>query len=211
MARSRKYDDEALLESLRATFLELGPGASSQELASRAGVSEGTLFKRFGTKRRLFAQAMRMPPIEEQVWVTTMLSRPGRGSVESNVTELATSFMTYLDEIIPVMSMIMASGKMKPADLRALYADDEGPPPSLVRDRFAEYFAAERALGRLGAVDASTLADFLLGACFKHVHIRHHFGDFAEAETIEQAARRYARAVASWGSSQTERKIGATP
>lgn len=154
---------------------------------------------------------MRMPPIEEQVWVTTMLSRPGRGSVESNVTELATSFMTYLDEIIPVMSMIMASGKMKPADLRALYADDEGPPPSLVRDRFAEYFAAERALGRLGAVDASTLADFLLGACFKHVHIRHHFGDFAEAETIEQAARRYARAVASWGSSQTERKIGATP
>lgn len=211
MARPRKYDDEALLESLRATFLELGPGAPSQELASRAGVSEGTLFKRFDTKRRLFAQAMRLPPIEEQVWVTSMATRPGRGSVESNVTELATSFMTYLDEIIPVMSMIMASGKMRPADLRALYADDEGPPPSLVRDRFAEYFAAERALGRLGDVDARTLADFLLGACFKHVHVRHHFGDFAESETIEQAARRYARAVSGWGTSTTERKIGATP
>ena len=38
MARPQQFDNEALLESMRETFLDLGPGASTQELAKRAGV-----------------------------------------------------------------------------------------------------------------------------------------------------------------------------
>ncbi len=194
MARPRKYDDEALLESLRATFLELGPAASSQELAKRAGVSEGTLFKRFGTKRKLFVQAMRMPALEDQVWMESMPARVGKGSLESQVADLTLAFMGYISEIIPIMQTVMSSGKMKPRDLRAVIGDEDAP-PELVRDRFEVYFRGEIEAGRMRPLDTRTLADFLLGACLKHVHLLQYFGDLPGSETLEQASRRFARAV----------------
>lgn len=200
MARPRKYDDDTLLESLRSTFLELGPGASSQELAKRAGVSEGTLFKRFGTKRRLFAQAMRMPAIEDQAWLHSIQGRVGRGSFEAHVAELALAFMGYMAEIIPVMEIVMTSGKMRPSDLRGILGDEDAS-PIVVHRRFEAYFRGEMEAGRLRELDPRTLGDFLLGACLMHVHLRHHLGDLLEPETLEQAASRFARSVVQLGGS----------
>lgn len=194
MARPRKYDDDALLESLRATFFELGPGASSQELAKRAGVSEGTLFKRFGTKRKLFQQAMRMPALEEQVWMESMPLRVGKGSLEGQIADLALALMGYISEIIPIMQTVMSSGKLKPQDLRSVIGDEDVP-PDIVRDRFATYFRGEIAEGRMRPCDAHTLADFVVGACLKHVHLLHHFGELPNGDTLEQASRRFARSV----------------
>ena len=71
MARPRTIEDEDLLESIRATFLELGPSAPTNELAARASVSEGTLFKRFGNKRAMFVRAME-PPALEGPWYDDM-------------------------------------------------------------------------------------------------------------------------------------------
>ena len=194
MGRPRKYDDDALLESLRATFLELGPGASSQELAKRAGVSEGTLFKRFGTKRKLFVHAMRMPALEDQVWMESMPARVGKGSLESQVADLALAFMGYVSEVIPIMQTVMSSGKMKPHDLRGVIGDEDAP-PELVRDRFQAYFQGEIDAGRMRLLDTRTLSDLLLGACLKHVHLLQYFGDIHGSETLEQAGRRFARAL----------------
>ena len=53
-----KIPDSQILDAARAAFLELGPGASSAAIAQRAGVSEGLIFKRFGTKQCLFERSM---------------------------------------------------------------------------------------------------------------------------------------------------------
>jgi AcrR family transcriptional regulator len=58
MARTRTIPDEALLAAARMVFLRAGVSGSTKEIAERAGVSEATLFKRFGTKAELFFRAM---------------------------------------------------------------------------------------------------------------------------------------------------------
>lgn len=53
-----RVTDTHLLDSARALFLESGPEATAAAVAERAGVSEALLFKRFGTKERLFELAL---------------------------------------------------------------------------------------------------------------------------------------------------------
>lgn len=192
MSRPVKYEDEVLLESLRATFLALGPGAPSVELARRAGVSEGTLFKRFGTKRRLFELAMRLPPIEDQPWFHDLVELAGQGSLRSNLAGLAHSMMTYLAEVLPLVETLMSSG-FKPKDLQLL--DDEEHPARIIRRRVSGYLEREMKLGRMRKVDGETLADMLLGACFKHVHEQLHFGSLLSGETTEEVAQRIANFI----------------
>jgi AcrR family transcriptional regulator len=189
MSRPIKYEDEALLESLRATFLELGPGATSMELARRAGVSEGTLFKRFGTKRRLFELAMRLPPIEDQVWFRDLLQQAGQGSLHGNLAAFAHSMMTYLAEVMPLVETLMISG-FKPRDLPGLL-DDEAP-PQVIQAQVGKYLEREMKLGRMRRVDGLTLTDLLLGACFKHAYEQAHFAGLFGSETAAEVAERIA-------------------
>jgi len=196
MSRPIKYDDNVLLESLRATFLELGPAATSTELARRAGVSEGTLFKRFGTKRRLFELAMHISPIEEQEWFKSMLDRAGQGSLRTNLAELAHSLMTYITETMPILETLMTSG-FKPQDMLASMAErDQEPSPLVLQRRFEKYLEREMRLGRMRSVDSRTLADLLLGPCFKYVHLQAHFPGQLGNESAEHAAQRIADLIA---------------
>ena len=54
MARTRTISDEQILDAAQAVFLEQGPQATTSAIADRAGISEGTIFKRFPTKQALF-------------------------------------------------------------------------------------------------------------------------------------------------------------
>jgi AcrR family transcriptional regulator len=196
MSRPIKYDDDVLLESLRATFLELGPAATSAELARRAGVSEGTLFKRFGTKRRLFELAMHISPIEEQEWFKSMLDRAGQGSLRENLAELAHSLITYITETMPILETLMTSG-FRPQDMLASMSEkDQEPSPLVLQRRFEKYLEREMRVGRMRSVDSRTLADLLLGPCFKYVHLHAHFPGQLGNETAQHAAERIAGLIA---------------
>ena len=61
MAVPASSPDADRLDAAREVFVEKGPGASTREVARRAGVSEGVLFQRYGTKRDLFFAAMMIP------------------------------------------------------------------------------------------------------------------------------------------------------
>ncbi|MCU1279386.1 MAG: Transcriptional regulator, TetR family protein, partial [bacterium] len=60
MARPTTISDESILEAARAVFLEHGLAATTAEVAKRAGVAEGSIFKRFATKAELFKAAMKV-------------------------------------------------------------------------------------------------------------------------------------------------------
>jgi len=54
MARPTVIRDETIIDAAREVFLERGFGATTAEVAVRAGVSEGSIFKRFNSKVDLF-------------------------------------------------------------------------------------------------------------------------------------------------------------
>lgn len=185
MARPRSIDDEQLLDSLRTTFLELGPGASTQELARRAGVSEGTLFKRYGTKRRLFAAAMRLPEIEDIPGFADMASMAGKGSLEETLVQLALAMHGYLTALLPLIQMIAANGKLTPLDFRGLLGSDDQAPPFVARAAFRSLFEREIELGRLRRTDPEMLAVLFVGPIVHDCHLRNHFPEAMQGDASD--------------------------
>jgi AcrR family transcriptional regulator len=191
MARPKQFDDEQLLDSLRETYLELGPGASTQELAQAAGVSEGTLFKRFGTKRKIFMAAMRLPLLEDQVWYVQMLDRAGKGSFEAHLRDLARGGLEFASQVMPRMQMIIANGKLAHADVVCLVRDEpeDEPPPFLLLARFAKLFEIEMDLGRIRRADPVALASLFVGALFHDLHLRMQYPNDAREGSIAFGVR----------------------
>ncbi|MCA9576574.1 MAG: TetR/AcrR family transcriptional regulator [Sandaracinaceae bacterium] len=177
MARPQQFDSEALLESMRDTFLDLGPGASTQELAKRAGVSEGTLYKRFGSKLRMFIFALRLPQIEECEWFTSIPERVGKGSIEEHLAHIALGMHSYVSELMPCSQMIAANGKLEPKDFAKLLGKGEKAPPFMSIDAMTSYFQGEMKLGRVRACDPGGLARLFIGAVIHDVNLRLHFPD----------------------------------
>ena len=64
MARTLKITDEQTSEAAQATFLSQGFGASTAEIAEKAGISEASILKQFSTEKNLSIRAMRIsnPP-----------------------------------------------------------------------------------------------------------------------------------------------------
>ena len=58
MPRPVSIQDDVILRAAREIFLEKGWDATTSEIAAKAGVSHGIIFKRFKTKQALFQSAM---------------------------------------------------------------------------------------------------------------------------------------------------------
>ena len=87
-AATRGRTASAILEAARGAFAELGIDASVEEIASRAGVGMGTLYRRFPTKDALIDAVFedhldRIAAAAEQALEATM---PGRGCSTTSPT-----------------------------------------------------------------------------------------------------------------------------
>ena len=94
MSRPRTIDDAQILDVARKIFLERGMRASTASIARAAGVSEGTIFKRFDTKQELFFASMGLPrPIEA---ARLLAGRAGRGDVRTHLVEISVEIVAWL-------------------------------------------------------------------------------------------------------------------
>ncbi len=59
MARTTAIDDEKLLQAAREVFLEKGFNAKTTDIAKYAGISSGSIFRRYCDKETLFLEAMK--------------------------------------------------------------------------------------------------------------------------------------------------------
>jgi AcrR family transcriptional regulator len=159
VARPQTIPDEQILDAAREVFLAEGPGASTADIARRAGVSEGLLFKRFETKERLFVAAMgcRAPP-----WHAELERLAGKGDLRENLERLAAGVLEANDVAMPRLAMQWAA-KVSPG------ACPDGEPHSC-RDikLLAAFFEREIAAGRLRPCDSEVLARAFLGALLHH-------------------------------------------
>lgn len=109
MTRPKTISDEELLEVARRVFREQGHTASTREIARQAGISEGILYQRFGSKKDLFFASMApgepdiegvlgpQPPVEEaRVFLRNVLTRMARYFAE--IIPLALQVMTHPSE-----------------------------------------------------------------------------------------------------------------
>ena len=158
MGRPRSIDDESILKIARAVFLEQGFSATTAEIAQRAGISEGSIFNRFGSKRGLFKRAMQLS-IAEEPWLLALPERVGQGDVQSNLVEVGEQIVAFFRRMMPVMMMAWsnpAGGQRRPEDF------GPGKAPLIAIRAIGGYLEAEMALGRIRRVDAEILARALL-------------------------------------------------
>ena len=119
--RPRIFDSSALLTAAREVFLRRGLHATTEEVAVRAGVSEGLLYHRFGTKERLFREAMELPAgshpeclaalgAEAGANVREVLQRTALGLIEWGMMEMPLVMMSWSNRDNPsIQSRLQAS------------------------------------------------------------------------------------------------------
>ncbi|MFC6591545.1 TetR/AcrR family transcriptional regulator [Deinococcus lacus] len=165
MARPRTIQDEDLRLAAREVFLEQGFSATTAEIARRAGVSEGSLFKRFATKEDLFEEAVGLR--DYGAWRGELAGLVGRGDVRRNLERAALAFLTEADQLVPTLMLIFSRGYDQTHNpiLERL-----GNPAMQDTQALAAYLQAEVALGRIRPLDADIAALALTGSLSQYVH-----------------------------------------
>src|SRR4051812_14921112 len=109
MGRPRRISDEDIAREARAIFLSQGPGASTEKIASRLGVSQAALFKRVPTKDELLVLALcpKEPPI---VLRQLPMGPDGDRPVPQQLTELSRALLHFFHELVPGLITLRASG-----------------------------------------------------------------------------------------------------
>jgi AcrR family transcriptional regulator len=167
MARPVTIKDETIVAAAREVFLERGIRATTAEVAQRAGVSEGSVFKRFKTKTKLFRVAMGESVVSHP-FLDDLPARVGRGDIEESLFELGMEIVGFFRELIP--RMMMAWSNPGPNGLPAAISGPN-PPPVVAVKQLAGFFEAEMRAGRVRRHDPEMLARTFIGAL-------HHFAFF---------------------------------
>ena len=163
MARPVTITNEQILEAARRVFLERGYTANTAEIARAAGVSEGTLFKRYETKDVLFYAALGLP--KSAPWVDNLQNRVGKGDVRTQLRDLAFELIAFFRDLLPRLTM-MWSCRVPPSQRPPKHGVH---PAERGTQAIAEYLAAEVRLQRLRACDPNVMVRMFTGAVYHFV------------------------------------------
>jgi AcrR family transcriptional regulator len=163
VARPIQITDEQILSAAREVFLERGFQATSAEVARRAGVAEGSIFKRFKTKHELFAAAMKM---EEPDWMRGLPQRSGKGDLKQQLMELGLEIVSFFRQLMPIM--MMSWSNPGPNGLPDVLSAPN-PPPLRAIKKLAGFFEGEIRAHRVRKHDAEIVARAFLGGLQNYV------------------------------------------
>jgi AcrR family transcriptional regulator len=164
MARTPRITNQQILEAAREIFLQQGFGASTREIAQRAGISEASIFKRFSTKEELFFASMGIP--EKPLWVQELESFSGKGDLKQNLIQVCLQILEFYREIMPRLMMLRSRGKVLPEMVCK-------PESKSIRDVkvLTAFLEQEIAQGRLRPGNPNTMALILLGSLMNYVFL----------------------------------------
>lgn len=177
MVRPRSFTDAELLAGARTCFLEHGPGVSTSRIAAEIGVSQATLFKRFGSKDGLMKAAL-MPRADGEHWEALHAPLDER-PVPEQLIERGQVLMRFFQQMVPCIAVLRAhSGSM----LREL-ADSESAPPVRGLRATQAFFDACVAAGRIRPCNTEALALLWLGGLRHRAFWSHMLPGTAVVET----------------------------
>lgn len=162
MPRPTTIRDDQILEAARALFLDRGFAVSTADIAARAGVSEGTLFKRFPTKADLFLESMDMGTIDDFLRFLDQLD-PGE-DVAGAIVQVVRRVVDKMRVLMPRMMMLWAN-----VSPEQLMRGATLPPPIRVLRGMSAWIEREVERGRLACAEPRVLARMLLGSSIHFV------------------------------------------
>ncbi len=159
MARPPKITNEAILTAARQVFLAQGVGASTVEIAAIAGISEASIFKRFGTKQALFVAAM---GAETPKWVKSLPLQVPTTAIRAELTDISTEMLDFYQLVLPRVMMMMSQHNMPHPPIM---------PPPPIRDTYLLAGFIDRAImaKHLRPCDAITIANIIVGSIVNYV------------------------------------------
>jgi AcrR family transcriptional regulator len=163
MARPTTIDDQTILEAARTVFLERGFAATTAEVATRAGVSEGSVFKRFRTKELLFRTAMEKGAQDSSL-EETLAARIGQGEMKEQLSSLLTGAIGHLRIVVPYVMLSWSN----PGPSGVPQHLEPNPPAIRALRLLTSYFEAEMRLGRVRRQDPEILARSVMGAAWHY-------------------------------------------
>jgi AcrR family transcriptional regulator len=166
--RPPSIDQEELLDVARVVFLEKGFRATTQEVAERAGVSEGSLFHRFRTKEALFRSAMNLDPEELQEQVGATLASVRGAPIEEALTTLGRRLLDLGRLHIPLLMMTWSNPEpcSEPGHAERKVAYKQ------ILYRVMAYFDEQVQTGKLRAIDTEALTRVFMGALHHYCMVR---------------------------------------
>jgi len=165
MARPRKITTEQIIKAAQSVFLKKGFGASTNEIASEAGISEGSIFKRFATKEELFIAAMGMSKISS---VTSFIeSMTGQGDLKENLRQIGLEMIGFIRELLPKMMMVRSKG----IPLPPMFMKPSTAPPVRIVKALTALLEKEIELERMHCSHPQTVAMMFLGAVMQYVFL----------------------------------------
>ena len=178
MARPVIIDDDLLLSTAREVFLEKGLRATTAEISERAGVSQGTLFKRFKTKQALFRAAMNVDEDPQRPVPIDFRELIGKNSMQQNLNKIGNMLVNKFFGIVPTMMMDWSNTRQEVETSTAENACISGPERAVKgMQMIAGYLAEEGKLGRIRCSNYEILAQAFVGACWQYVFLQVMMGE----------------------------------
>lgn len=165
MARPAIIQDSAILDAAREVFLSRGFRATTAEVAARAGVSEGSIFKRFRSKAELFQAAMGSLD-ELPAFAAELPGKIGKGDPRENLFEIGRALAEHLRRVVPLHLMAWSNPG---ADGGPLPQCLSGAGPIGTLKALAGYFDGEMRAGRFARHDAEVVARTFIGSVHNYV------------------------------------------
>jgi AcrR family transcriptional regulator len=165
--RPKTVSDADVLTAARETFLEHGPAVSTTVIAQRVGLSQASLFKRFGTKNRLMLLAMTQQL--NVTWMDILEEGPDERPIDEQLVEVFTAASHFFDQMMPC-SMVLKSSGMGPEDIMSVF--DE-PPPVRAQRMLSMWLQRAMDQGRMGPCNPKAVAMALLGSMHSRAFLSH--------------------------------------
>lgn len=162
MARPQSISSEHILDVARRMFVAHGHRCTTAAIAREADVSEGTIFKRFGSKDSLFNEAMALPEFR---FADSLPDLVGTGVFRDNVVLLADELIAHFRQLIPMVMRLKSQPGFDPMNL---LRNDKSPPIKTLK-AVTNFFDAELKLGRMRACDPEVAARMVLGSTHNYV------------------------------------------
>ncbi len=190
MARPITISEDTILEAARALFTAKGPRATTAQIAARAGVSEGTLFKRYGSKAALHKAAMTSGGAGD--WIRRQMQAQAPLRTQNDLARFIHWQTNTLRDVVPVVVMAWASSRSH-ADERPADLTGRKPAPLVAIHTFAELLEREMDAGHLVRRNAEAVARVVTGSVwyfvFLGVLLNRPAGGIDEDTFVEELAR----------------------
>ena len=192
MPRPVSIQDDVILRAAREIFLEKGWDATTSEIAARAGVSHGIIFKRFKTKQGLFQSAMQGDSDWGGAIPALLNSSLGRRDVETALVELGCLFVEKFLFLIPMLMMSWSNRQEDQSSREPATASSKQRAARALQavKTIAAYLQAENRLGRIRDTDFEVVAQAFVGALWHHAFLQVMLGN---GKTGPAQERRYVK------------------